>query len=171
MTPKIQLHNGKMFDLLDPDMATTDLPTIAHHLSYINRYTGARHLPCSVLTHSILVCLLAPPAYKREALMHDSPEFALGDVSSPLKALLPEYRRIEHEHAQRLQRKYDLRDWDSIPEVKSADNKAYEIECEMDQGIPPRAVVGISLYDLFDLSPAQTQNLFLLLCAVLDIAD
>ncbi len=71
---------------------------IAFSLAHINRFNG--HLGTySVAQHCCLVSDMAPPALKLDALLHDAPEAYLGDVTAPLKALLPEYRKLEdHYH-------------------------------------------------------------------------
>lgn len=93
-------HSGVFVDFrhFQPHMAT--LPDIAHHLAHVNRFGGAADVPYSVASHSVYVsCRLAEAGadvrVQRLGLLHDASEAYLGDVISGLKALLPEYRRIE----------------------------------------------------------------------------
>lgn len=92
--PRIMLASGSWFDLLDPwnsDFAITD---IAQGLANICRYAGQCSKFYSVAEHSLHVSSVAP-AFKREALLHDAAEAFLGDVTRPLKQLLPQYKKIE----------------------------------------------------------------------------
>lgn len=100
MLPTIQLASGGYFDFLSP-WTSPMLPTdIAQSLSKQCRYTG--HLVdeasiYSVAQHCVLASQHCEPGYEFEALMHDGPEFVLGDVSSPLKQLLPDYKALEEQ--------------------------------------------------------------------------
>ena len=93
----IQSWTGEPIPLRDPQPEQMRIADIAHHLSQINRFTGATLRPYSVAQHSVYVARRAggwdgqgyarlPEA--RFGLLHDSPEAFVGDVSSPLKALL-----------------------------------------------------------------------------------
>jgi len=74
---------------------------IVHHMSKITRYNGA--LPgtktYSVAEHSINIAqyFINRNDYiiALHALIHDASEAYMGDLPSPLKALLPEYKKIE----------------------------------------------------------------------------
>lgn len=92
--PTIMLASGKLFDLLDPHGSDFGIEDIAHGLAHVCRYTGqCRHF-YSVAEHSILVSdVVREFAY--EALLHDAAEAFIGDVTRPLKQLLPDFKRIE----------------------------------------------------------------------------
>lgn len=85
---------GAVVDLRYIAQDSISLPDIAHHLSQINRYTGACKRPYSVAEHSLLVCELieiageTDPSVRLAALMHDAHEAYTQDLSSPMKQLL-----------------------------------------------------------------------------------
>lgn len=74
-----------------PTPASITLADIGHHLSQINRFTGAARRPYSVAEHSLLVCEIAerelhlPVEARFAALMHDAHEAYTNDLHSPGK--------------------------------------------------------------------------------------
>lgn len=91
----ILTRSGRQFDLLNPTAAMICPRDIAHALSGLCRFNGHTHTHYSVAQHSLLVCDLVPQRDKLPALIHDASEAYLGDMTRPLKALMPEYREIE----------------------------------------------------------------------------
>jgi len=92
----IQTHSGQAFDLANPTPAMVNLPDIAHALGHICRFTGHTSMPYSVAHHSLLVADLVEPEHRLQALLHDAHEAYIGDMSTPLKWLMPtEYRVVE----------------------------------------------------------------------------
>lgn len=92
----IRTFSGMDVPLHDPQPEHIAPRDIAHHLSLINRFTGASMLPVSVAQHSVAVAkLLAharqPVEVQLLGLLHDAHEAYLGDVSRPLKTLLGLY--------------------------------------------------------------------------------
>lgn len=85
----------KFFDFKKPEEYEYDIREIAHALSNLCRYTGHVRRFYSVAEHSVLVSKLVPKEYALEGLLHDASEAFCGDVSKPLKTLLPAYERIE----------------------------------------------------------------------------
>jgi uncharacterized protein len=90
---RIQLHSGRFFDFENP--VAPSIADIAHGLSHICRFTGHVKQFYSVAEHSVHVSRIVPPELALAGLMHDASEALLGDVSAPLKALLPDYKRLE----------------------------------------------------------------------------
>lgn len=92
----IQTFTGRWFDLAAPDPAQVDVVDVAHSLSQINRYTGHTTRPYSVAQHCVLISRIVPETLAFDALMHDAAEAYVGDLSRPLRMLLPEFDDIEH---------------------------------------------------------------------------
>lgn len=91
----IQTFTGEKFSISDPSIDSISILDIAHALSQLCRYTGHTDRFYSVAEHSVRVAQVLPKELKLTGLLHDAPEAYLGDVNSPLKAFLPDYREIE----------------------------------------------------------------------------
>jgi hypothetical protein len=107
--------SGRRLDLLDPSPVDVEIEDIAHGLARVARWNGQTKgsMPFSVAQHSLLVEEFCgalrpdwPAKWRLAALLHDGPEFVIGDMISPFKAALGEgYKTIER----RLQRAIHLR--------------------------------------------------------------
>ena len=100
----IQTRDGNRFDFLHPNESVIDVGEIAHALSLICRFTGHTSSFYSVAQHSVHVShALCNETIEVQlcGLLHDAAEAYVGDVSLPLKRLLPDYKAIEKsvEHA------------------------------------------------------------------------
>ena len=100
-----RMLSGRRLDLLDPSPIDIEIIDIAHGLARVSRWNGQTkgNNPMSVAQHSVLVekilTLNAPKMERRwrlAALLHDSPEYVIGDMISPFKyAVGGIYRDIE----------------------------------------------------------------------------
>ncbi len=110
-----RMLSGRRLDLLDPSPLDVELSDIAHGLARVARWNGQTHgdHAFSVAQHSLLVeaiiARLEPAAsgqLRLAALLHDAPEYVIGDMISPFKAVVGGgYKEVE----KRLQRAIHLR--------------------------------------------------------------
>lgn len=159
MTPRILLSDGNYFDLANPDGAVS-IEVIARSLSRLCRFTGhlAPHVAhYSVAQHSVLVSRLVPPHLARQGLMHDMAEAFVGDVSAPLKRMLPDYREIEARVERALFWWFDLPEV-LDPAVRHADLVALVTE-KRDLMTPARADDSVEWRDT-DSIPAAVRTIY-----------
>jgi hypothetical protein len=116
---RIMLHSGRLFDLVNPEASELTVEDIAHGLAHTCRYAGQCDGFFSVAEHSVLVSQAVSHA-KLAALFHDAAEAFIGDMSGPLKRLLPDYRAIEKKIAQAIFMRLGI-EWPVPFEVKRAD--------------------------------------------------
>lgn len=100
-----RMLSGRRLDLLDPSPIDIEIIDIAHGLARVSRWNGQTKgtYPLSVAQHSVIVERLvsrnAPKLDRRwrlAALLHDAPEYVIGDMITPFKyALGGIYRDIE----------------------------------------------------------------------------
>jgi 5'-deoxynucleotidase YfbR-like HD superfamily hydrolase len=97
--------SGRRLDLLDPSPLDIEIEDIAHGLARVARWNGqtiGEHA-FSVAQHSLVVEEVAAhiqpgldPRWRLAALLHDAPEYVIGDMISPFKAALGvDYRAFE----------------------------------------------------------------------------
>jgi 5'-deoxynucleotidase YfbR-like HD superfamily hydrolase len=100
-----RMLSGRRLDLIDPSPLDVEIADIAHGLARVARWNGQTKGPeiFSVAQHSLLVEALfaagevAPSSGARlTALLHDAPEYVIGDMISPFKgAIGGDYQLIE----------------------------------------------------------------------------
>ena len=123
----IMLHTGKMFDLVDIDPYLIDIYDIAHHLAHLCRFTGATREFYSVAQHSLFVSINVSPENAFVGLLHDAAEAYIGDVSAPLKRVLPDYNRIEENLWEAIAWRFNI-PFDIPAEVKEIDRRLGDTE-------------------------------------------
>ena len=120
--------SGVEFDLHEPRVDMIQLEDITTGLGNYCRYGGQIERFYSVAQHSILVAMLAPEQYRREALLHDASEAYVGDVIKPLKNLLGKsYAIYEAVIMELVCQRFNLNQ-DNLDKVKSWDIMALELE-------------------------------------------
>jgi 5'-deoxynucleotidase YfbR-like HD superfamily hydrolase len=97
--------SGRRLDLLDPSPLDIEIEDIAHGLARVARWNGQTtgDHGFSVAQHSLVVEEIAAfvqpglePRWRLAALLHDAPEYVIGDMISPFKTALGlNYRAFE----------------------------------------------------------------------------
>ena len=101
-----RMLSGRRLDLLDPSPLDIEIEDIAHGLARVARWNGQTvgDHAYSVAEHCVLVsdiCGLIRPGWpdkwRLAALLHDAPEYVIGDMISPFKTALGfDYKAFEH---------------------------------------------------------------------------
>lgn len=121
------VYSGRRFWILDARPEDIDIEDIAQGLSNICRYNGHTRHFYSVSQHSVYAALLAPPEWAIAALFHDASESYIGDVISPLKSSLEDYKEIEYGIMQAVAEKYNF-ELDDEGIVKEIDDRLLATE-------------------------------------------
>lgn len=115
--PEIFTRSGACINLLSPNPAMFDPADIGFALDHLNRFTGHADPYISIGRHCVSMAQYALSLWLMKdrpkriphpglCLLHDAAEAYLGDVSRPLKSLLPRYEAMEHMFEERLFRKF-----------------------------------------------------------------
>lgn len=122
------IASAKVIDLTNPAPGLIRIDDIALALSRICRFAGHTLRFYSVAEHCVMVSRLVPPEAALPALLHDASEAYLGDVTMPLKAVLPAYKAIEHRMEQAIDAAFCIDSSQWRTEIKFADVKMSIIE-------------------------------------------
>jgi 5'-deoxynucleotidase YfbR-like HD superfamily hydrolase len=100
-----RMLSGRRLDLLDPSPLDIEIEDIAHGLAFVARWNGQTYgdYPYSVAEHSVFVLELYRRLYPKAerkwqlaALLHDAPEYVIGDMISPVKSAVgPGYDALD----------------------------------------------------------------------------
>ncbi|QEN87447.1 HD family hydrolase [Labrys sp. KNU-23] len=100
-----RMLSGRRLDLLDPSPLDIEIEDIAHGLARVARWNGQTSGKAifSVAQHSVLVLDVLdamepaqPDTVRLMVLLHDAPEYVIGDMISPFKAVIGEsYKSVE----------------------------------------------------------------------------
>ncbi|WEJ57679.1 HD family hydrolase [Devosia sp. FJ2-5-3] len=101
-----RMLSGRRLDILDPSPVDVELSDIAHGLARVARWNGQTigDYPFSVAQHSVLVLEVFRAANpdagvhaQLQTLLHDAPEYVMGDIISPFKAAMGgNYKDVEN---------------------------------------------------------------------------
>ncbi len=129
----ILTHSGMVLDVLNPRGDRINLTDISQGLSLVCRWGAQSNNFCSVAQHSVHVYEYVQHHAPNDrvsqawALMHDAAEAYLGDMPTPLKRILPDYRALEDGLLRVIMRRFGLPQ-DEPDLVKEADNAVMHFE-------------------------------------------
>jgi uncharacterized protein len=163
-----RMLSGRRLDLLDPSPLDVEIEDIAHGLARVARWNGQTHgdYIFSVAQHSLLVEKIAgtlEPSISREdrlfMLLHDAPEYVIGDMISPFKAAIGEaYKQVENRILTAILLRF------SLPATPSA---ATLLLCKKSD----RAAAFIEATRLAGFTEAEAKRIFGAPAAALDYAE
>ncbi|MEZ5810954.1 MAG: HD family hydrolase [Rhizobiaceae bacterium] len=185
-----RMISGRRLDLLDPSPLDIEITDIAHGLARVARWNGqtAGDHAFSVAQHSLLVDdIFARTSIKASAeerlacLLHDAPEYVIGDMISPFKAVVGGgYKAVEARLQTAIHLRFSLPGQlagDLTKAIKRADQVAAWFEARALAGFSdreaakyfgrPRGIGGDTL-DLTPLPAKRVEKAFLQRFAALD---
>jgi len=177
-----RMLSGRRLDLLDPSPLDVEISDIAHGLARVARWNGqtSGDHAFSVAQHSLVVeeifrrCNKATADELQMALLHDAPEYVIGDMISPFKSVVGGgYKSVEKRLEEAVHRRFGLPAHASRElkdQIKKADRIAAYFEATELAGFTPEEARkffgqprGITL-DMLMMSPLpaiEAQRLFL----------
>jgi 5'-deoxynucleotidase YfbR-like HD superfamily hydrolase len=136
-----RMLSGRRLDLLDPSPLDIEIEDIAHGLARVARWNGQTlgDHALSVAQHVLIVEDIAgdrnpgwPARWRLAALLHDAPEYVIGDLISPFKTAIGlDYKAFELRLLAAIHRRFGLPE--ALPEdvtaaIKAADRIAAYFE-------------------------------------------
>jgi 5'-deoxynucleotidase YfbR-like HD superfamily hydrolase len=132
-----RMLSGRRLDLLDPSHSDIEIEDIAHGLARVARWNGQTQGPhaFSVAQHVVVVEEIAaalnpawPARWRLAALLHDAPEYVIGDLISPFKTAIGlDYKAFEARLLDAIHRRFGVPTplpHDVASEIKRADRIA-----------------------------------------------
>lgn len=178
-----RMLSGRRLDLLDPTPLDIEIGDIAHGLAFVARWNGQTRgdWAYTVAEHSLLVeeivTRLDPgvaPQWQLAALLHDAPEYVIGDMISPVKSALGvEYGEMDSRIAAAVHRRFGLPAVIPAPikkRIKIADRFSARLEAVGIAGFTPAeaarlfpvpAGIGIEGLEIRLRPPSETRAAYL----------
>ena len=178
-----RMLSGRRLDLLNPSPMDIEIEDIAHGLSFVARWNGQTFgkFPYSVAEHSVFVeklfYMINPKIdtkWRLAALLHDAPEYVIGDMISPVKSSVGKgYGEMDERLTAAIHQKFGLPS--KIPnvikkQIKRADTASAWLEAVQIAGFSEKEANTLFgkpiLSDLKNLTlsphePTQVKNQFL----------
>jgi 5'-deoxynucleotidase YfbR-like HD superfamily hydrolase len=135
-----RMLSGRRLDLLEPSPLDVEIEDIAHGLARVARWNGQTVGPhiFSVAQHSLLVETIARQRARLDRrrrlaiLLHDAPEYVIGDMISPFKAVIGDsYKAVEARLLAAIYLRFGLPavpPADLVSQIKAADRAAAYLE-------------------------------------------
>ena len=176
-----RMLSGRRLDLLDPTPMDIEVEDIAHGLAFVARWNGQTQgdWPYSVAEHSLLVEEIfsrqnpgIAARWQLAALLHDAPEYVVGDMISPFKAALGlDYKAFENRLLAAIHIRFGLKA--QAPQklevfIKKCDHLAAYLEATQLAGFAaeeaekffgkPKGLEGATAQRFFRLKPLATND-------------
>ena len=113
-----RMLSGRRLDLLDPTPMDIEIEDIAHGLAFVARWNGQTHGDYALFGRRAFAAGRddlrpdrpeAPAKWRLAALLHDAPEYVIGDMISPVKAAVgPGYGALDARLAQAIHLRFGL---------------------------------------------------------------
>jgi 5'-deoxynucleotidase YfbR-like HD superfamily hydrolase len=144
-----RMLSGRRLDLLDPSPLDIEVEDIAHGLARVARWNGQTVGAniFSVAQHSLLVETIAhgrsslDRRHRLAVLLHDAPEYVIGDMISPFKAIIGDsYKSVEARLLTAIHQRFGLPpvlSADLTAMIKAADRSAAYFEATRLAGFSP----------------------------------
>jgi 5'-deoxynucleotidase YfbR-like HD superfamily hydrolase len=182
-----RMLSGRRLDLLNPSPLDIEIEDIAHGLARVARWNGQTNgdHAFSVAQHCVLVEQIAGHVNPRlgraerlAALLHDAPEYVIGDMISPFKAALGvDYKDFEHRLLAAIHIRFGLKPQvgkELEAEIKKADRMSAYLEATQLAGFSiaeagkffgqPKKLYGVGtqkFHRLKPLAPNDAEALYL----------
>ena len=167
-----RMLSGRRLDLLDPSPLDIEIADIAHGLARVARWNGQTHgeHALSVAQHAVLVEAIAvarnpgwPRMWRLAALLHDAPEYVIGDLISPFKTAIGlDYKAFEERLLSAVHRRFGLPvvlPDAVVAELKAADRiSAYQEAIDLAGFDPTEAAAIFTLPARFDPRAPRTRT-------------
>ena len=167
-----RMLSGRRLNLLDPSPLDVEIDDIAQGLSRVARWNGqtSGDWAFSVAQHSLLVEELlrrrkpgASTQWQLTALLHDAPEYVVGDMITPFKSAIgPDYKALENRLMAAIHLRFGLpavAPKELTAEIKKADRAAAYLEATQLAGFSPseakRLFGGAVAEEAIELTPVE----------------
>ncbi|WP_332066089.1 HD family hydrolase [Bartonella sp. CB189] len=174
-----RMLSGRRLDLLNPSPFDIEIKDIAHGLARVARWNGQTvgKYAYSVAQHSLLVEQIFQKLFPQSpnnneclyALLHDAPEYVIGDMISPFKAVIgKKYKLIEKRIQDAIHIRFSLPINPSqkiLKKIKQADRIAAFHESIALAGFNPEEALryfgpsSSTSFDQLNLKPHSTQQI------------
>ena len=132
----VETRSGRRVSVDNPQPDQFDIKDIAYALSNTCRFNGHCSGFYSVAEHSVVVALRLPRELQLAGLLHDATEAYLGDIPSPIKQFLPDYKKLEGRFEAAIAEKFATPERSVVPrctakeyaQIKLADHDALYTE-------------------------------------------
>lgn len=156
---------GEFFNFLDPMGENFSIVDIAHALSNLCRFGGHVKEFYSVAQHSVILSYNVDKKIQFEALMHDAAEAYIGDMVTPLKDIMEEYKNLEKKIEFILFSNFNI-NYPLPEEIKKSDKRMFATELRDLFSFDVSYIkehMGIEPYNekIIPLPPEQAKKLFL----------